>query len=110
MELKHVLLKHLNYAPLVAHTFAIQLQQSVFQKLFTQYAKLYKRNAFCHWYTSEGMDSMRFQDSYTNIRDLISEYQDKQDITLDSMQNTDGDSDEDGYEDINIDDWKMDGS
>jgi tubulin beta len=36
---------------------------------------MYKRKAFLHWYTGEGMDENDFIDAESNLRDLISEYQ-----------------------------------
>jgi len=42
---------------------------------------MYRRKAFLHWYKGEGMDEMEFQEADKNVRDLITEYQDKQDAT-----------------------------
>lgn len=53
------LLSHL-LPPLLSHSFALAM---------------FRRKAFLHWYTSEGMDEMEFTDAATNIDDLISEYQ-----------------------------------
>merc|ERR1712115_321486 len=76
----------------VANTTAIK---GVFQRISAQFAKMYKRKAFLHWYKGEGMDEMEFQEADKNVRDLITEYQDKQDAVVD----LDGDDDEDGDED-----------
>ncbi len=43
---------------------------------------LLQRKAFLHWYTGEGMDDMDMTEAYTNILDLISEYQHYSDITV----------------------------
>ena len=75
----------------VANTTAIK---GVFQRISAQFAKMYKRKAFLHWYKGEGMDEMEFQEADKNVRDLITEYQDKQDAVV----NLDGDGDE-GEED-----------
>jgi tubulin beta len=36
---------------------------------------LFKRKAFVHWYTGEGLDSMEFECAQGNFEDLIEEYQ-----------------------------------
>jgi tubulin beta len=75
----------------VANTTALK---GIFQRIATQFAKMYKRKAFLHWYKGEGMDEMEFQEADKNLRDLITEYQDKQD----AVANVDGD-DDGGYAD-----------
>merc|ERR1712173_383904 len=76
----------------VANTTAIK---GVFQRISAQFAKMYKRKAFLHWYKGEGMDEMEFQEADKNVRDLITEYQDKQDATYEEGSEEDeGDSDE----------------
>jgi len=85
-------------ATFVANTTAIK---GVFQRISAQFAKMYKRKAFLHWYKGEGMDEMEFQEADKNVRDLITEYQDKQDavVDLDGDEDDDEDGDEDGDED-----------
>ena len=56
--------------------------KTVFQRIGAQFAKLYKRKAFLHWYKGEGMDEMEFQESDKNLRDLVTEYQDKEDVVV----------------------------
>merc|ERR1712212_128873 len=73
----------------VANTTAIK---GVFQRISAQFAKMYKRKAFLHWYKGEGME-MEFQEADKNVRDLITEYQDKQDAVVD-LENDDEDDDE----------------
>lgn len=83
----------------VANTTAIK---GVFQRISAQFAKMYKRKAFLHWYKGEGMDEMEFQEADKNVRDLITEYQDKQDAVVDledDEDDEDDDEDEDGDED-----------
>merc|ERR1712053_47531 len=80
----------------VANTTAIK---GVFQRISAQFAKMYKRKAFLHWYKGEGMDEMEFQEADKNVRDLITEYQDKQDAVVDLDGDEDGDEDEDDEED-----------
>merc|ERR1711974_14111 len=72
----------------VANTTALK---GIFQRLATQFGKMYKRKAFLHWYKNEGMDEMEFQEADKNVRDLITEYQDKQDITLEDDEDEDDD-------------------
>merc|ERR1712201_5275 len=62
---------------------------------------VFQRKAFLHWYKGEGMDEMEFQEADKNVRDLITEYQDKQDavVDLDGDGDEDDDEDEDGDED-----------
>merc|ERR1712062_484416 len=80
-------------ATLVANTTALK---SVFARLATAFGALYKRKAFLHWYKNEGMDEMEFQEADKNVRDLITEYQDKEDAEVDG----DEDEDEDGDDDL----------
>jgi len=84
-------------ATFVANTTAIK---GVFQRVSAQFAKMYKRKAFLHWYKGEGMDEMEFQEADKNVRDLITEYQDKQDAVVDLEDEEDDDDDDaDGDED-----------
>merc|ERR1712174_150835 len=62
----------------VANTTALK---GIFQRLATQFGAMYRRKAFLHWYKGEGMDEMEFQEADKNVRDLITEYQDKQEAT-----------------------------
>merc|ERR1712110_652788 len=83
-------------ATFVANTTAIK---GVFQRISAQFAKMYKRKAFLHWYKGEGMDEMEFQEADKNVRDLITEYQDKQDAVVDlEDDDEDDESDEDDDE------------
>jgi len=66
----------------VANTTSMK---AVFQRIATQFAKMYKRKAFLHWYKGEGMDEMEFQEADKNLRDLVTEYQDKQDAVVDAQ-------------------------
>merc|ERR1712174_34623 len=88
-------------ATFVANTTAIK---GVFQRISAQFAKMYKRKAFLHWYKGEGMDEMEFQEADKNVRDLITEYQDKQDAVVDLEDGDDDDEDEDDDADDDDDD------
>jgi len=76
-------------ATFVANTTALK---GIFQRLATQFGAMYRRKAFLHWYKGEGMDEMEFQEADKNVRDLITEYQDKQEATYEE-------EDDDGEED-----------
>lgn len=36
---------------------------------------MYRKKAFLHWYTNEGMEESEFNEAESNLKDLISEYQ-----------------------------------
>lgn len=44
---------------------------------------MFRRKAFLHWYTGEGMDEMEFTEAESNMNDLVSEYQQYQEATTD---------------------------
>nr|CAH8832396.1 unnamed protein product [Trichobilharzia regenti] len=64
----------------LANTTAIQ---TVFKRIQLAFSAMYKRKAFMHWYSGEGMDEAEFQSTESNVVDLISEYQQYQDATVD---------------------------
>ena len=39
-----------------------------------------------HWYTGEGMDEMEFTEAESNMNDLVSEYQQYQEATIDDEE------------------------
>jgi len=49
--------------------------QDLFKRISGQFSAMFKRKAFLHWYTGEGMDEMEFTESESNLQDLIAEYQ-----------------------------------
>jgi len=55
--------------------------QEVWKRSLEQYTAMYKRKAFMHWYTGEGMDEMEFSEAENNTLDLIAEYQQYQEAT-----------------------------
>jgi len=55
--------------------------QSLFRRVGSQFSAMFKRKAFLHWYTSEGMDEMEFTEAESNMNDLVSEYQQYQEAT-----------------------------
>ena len=36
-----------------------------------QFTAMYKRQAFMHWYTGEGMDALEFSEAESNTHDLV---------------------------------------
>lgn len=49
---------------------------------------MFKRKAFLHWFTGEGMDEMEFTEAIANVEDLIAEYQQYQDATVNENMNS----------------------
>nr|XP_013808156.1 PREDICTED: tubulin beta-1 chain isoform X3 [Apteryx mantelli mantelli] len=57
--------------------------QELFIRVSEQFSAMFRRKAFLHWYTGEGMDEMEFSEAEGNTNDLVSEYQQYQDATAD---------------------------
>ena len=55
--------------------------QELFKRVSDQFTAMFKRKAFLHWYTQEGMDEMEFTEAESNMQDLVAEYQQYQDAT-----------------------------
>lgn len=49
--------------------------QEIFKRISEQFTAMFRRKAFLHWYTGEGMDEMEFTEAESNMNDLVSEYQ-----------------------------------
>lgn len=60
--------------------------QELFKRVGDQFSAMFRRKAFLHWYTSEGMDEMEFSEAESNMNDLVSEYQQYQDATVDEEE------------------------
>ncbi|VDN34595.1 unnamed protein product [Dibothriocephalus latus] len=67
-------------ATFVGNSTAIQ---ELFKRVSDQFTAMFRRKAFLHWYTGEGMDEMEFTEAESNMNDLVSEYQQYQDATAD---------------------------
>ena len=65
--------------------------QEMFKRVSEQFTAMFRRKAFLHWYTGEGMDEMEFTEAESNMNDLVSEYQQYQDATAEE----EGEFDED---------------
>ncbi|KAJ3207316.1 hypothetical protein HK099_000302 [Clydaea vesicula] len=80
-------------ATFIGNTTSIQ---ELFKRIHNQYTAMFKRKAFVHWYTGEGMEPMEFTEAESNMCDLISEYQQYQDATVDL--NVDGEEEEESLD------------
>lgn len=59
-------------ATFIANTTAIQ---DLFKRTHKQFHAMFRRRAFLHWYTNEGMDEMEFTEAESNLLDLVAEYE-----------------------------------
>lgn len=57
--------------------------QDLFKRVGVQFSAMFKRKAFLHWYTGEGMDEMEFSEAEANMQDLVSEYEQYASATVD---------------------------
>merc|ERR1711903_71318 len=65
-------------AAFLGNTTAIQ---EMFKRVADFFTAMFRRKAFLHWYTGEGMDEMEFTEAESNMNALVSEYQQYQDAT-----------------------------
>jgi len=68
--------------------------QEIFKRVADQFSAMFRRKAFLHWYTAEGMDEMEFTESESNMQDLISEYQQYEAATADVEEQEEGEFEE----------------
>ena len=68
--------------------------QEVMKRVAEQFTSMFRRKAFLHWYTGEGMDEMEFTEAESNMNDLVSEYQQYQDASAEE----EGEFEEEGGE------------
>merc|ERR1712087_749142 len=69
--------------------------QEAWKRVADQFTLMFRRKAFLHWYTGEGMDEMEFTEAESNLNDLVSEYQQYQDAGIDDDEGDESDEDED---------------
>merc|ERR1712196_613113 len=69
--------------------------QEMWKRVAEQFTGMFRRKAFLHWYTGEGMDEMEFTEAESNMNDLVSEYQQYQDATAEEEGEFDEDEDYD---------------
>jgi len=70
-------------ATFIGNTTAIQ---DMFKRVAEQFTAMFRRKAFLHWYTGEGMDEMEFTEAESNMTDLVNEYQQYQDATVEEAE------------------------
>ncbi|XP_078282474.1 tubulin beta-2B chain-like isoform X2 [Rhinoraja longicauda] len=63
----------------IGNTTAIQ---ELFKRIGEQFSAMFRRKAFLHWYTGEGMDDSEFTDAEADMLDLIAEYQYYQEVKV----------------------------
>jgi len=56
---------------LIAYVLAIVFLLNYVIPYPFQFTAMFKRKAFLHWYTAEGMDVMEFSEAENNTRDLM---------------------------------------
>ncbi|KAK5986338.1 Tubulin beta chain, partial [Trichostrongylus colubriformis] len=81
-------------ATFVGNSTAIQ---ELFKRISEQFTAMFRRKAFLHWYTGEGMDEMEFTEAESNMNDLVSEYQQYQEATADEEGEMEGAVENDTY-------------
>lgn len=59
--------------------------QGLFKRISEQFALMFRRKAFLHWYTGEGMDELEFTEAESNLNDLVTEYQQYQCATAEGV-------------------------
>ncbi|CAH8432580.1 unnamed protein product [Dicrocoelium dendriticum] len=55
--------------------------QTLFRRISEQFCAMFRRKAFLHWYTGEGMDETEFAEAESNMNDIISEYVQYQEVS-----------------------------
>merc|ERR1711935_606518 len=60
--------------------------QEMFKRVGEQFTVMFRRKAFLHWNNGEGMDEMEFTEAESNMNDLVSEYQQYQEATVDDEE------------------------
>ena len=67
----------------IGNTTAIQ---ELFKRIGEQFTVMFRRKAFMHYYTGEGMDEMEFTEAESNMNDLVCEYQQYEEILADEEE------------------------
>ncbi|MDF5581035.1 hypothetical protein P3730_24450, partial [Vibrio parahaemolyticus] len=76
--------------------------QEMFRRVSEQFTAMFRRKAFLHWYTGEGMDEMEFTEAESNMNDLVSEYQQYQDATADEDEYEEEEEEEEDNMDVEL--------
>eukprot|EP01026_Neomeris_dumetosa_P063885 TRINITY_DN6067_c0_g1_i11.p1 TRINITY_DN6067_c0_g1~~TRINITY_DN6067_c0_g1_i11.p1 ORF type:complete len:682 (-),score=99.49 TRINITY_DN6067_c0_g1_i11:632-2542(-) len=61
--------------------------KSIFQRIARQFNAMYRRKAFLHWYTGEGMHEAEFEEAIEQLQALIQDYQQFDTNNLDMEDN-----------------------
>jgi len=56
--------------------------RELFKRIGAQFTAMFRRKAFLHWYTGEGMDEMEFTEAERNMNNLVSGYQQYQEASI----------------------------
>ncbi|KAJ3428061.1 tubulin beta chain [Anaeramoeba flamelloides] len=59
--------------------------QELFKRVGYQFSVMFKRRAFLHWYINEGMDESEFTEAESNMTDLINDYQQYQEASIEDV-------------------------
>ncbi|XP_010783919.1 tubulin beta chain-like isoform X2 [Notothenia coriiceps] len=78
--------------------------QELFKRISEQFSAMFRRKAFLHWFTGEGMDEMEFTEAESNMNDLVAEYQQYQEANI-SEEEHDFHSEEEEEEEDHEEDW-----
>ena len=62
--------------------------KDLFERVGNQFSNMFRRKAFVHWYTTEGMDEMEFTEAESNMNDMICEYQQYEQMTAIAEEST----------------------
>eukprot|EP00930_Biecheleria_cincta_P023244 TRINITY_DN16823_c0_g1_i1.p1 TRINITY_DN16823_c0_g1~~TRINITY_DN16823_c0_g1_i1.p1 ORF type:complete len:506 (+),score=92.28 TRINITY_DN16823_c0_g1_i1:43-1560(+) len=60
--------------------------QGMMLRVMDQFHAMLARNAFVHWYTREGMDELELLEAESTLGDLVSEYQQHEDVFVESEE------------------------
>ncbi|KAH8920537.1 beta-1 and beta-2 tubulin [Atractiella rhizophila] len=60
--------------------------QELFKRTHAQFAAMFRRKAFLHWYSQEGMEELEFSEAESNLQDLIAEYQQYEQASADDEE------------------------
>ncbi|CAF1026385.1 unnamed protein product [Adineta steineri] len=77
-------------ATFIANTTAMI---DLWKRVAEQFTAMFRRKAFLHWYTGEGMDEIEFTEAESNMNDLVSEYQQYQEAVIDAEGDEENDED-----------------
>ena len=63
--------------------------QQIMMRISNQFTSMFRRKAFLHWYTGEGMDPLEFTEAESNMNDLVNEYLQYQEASADESDEDD---------------------